>query len=179
MVNCLREGLVYSEKRARDLLFDAFEMLARESAPPLILSRLTREAAARARLAAARAGFEFSNWETAAKAVAKAMLNAGVLLSAAGAPIPVSVAAQGTEVAAIHPAARDRAEAYLLERIIRELGDVSARDHTALAHALFRQFDPGVAIEDLEDRVVVLLAMLHDRVTLGPDGTYQALELSS
>jgi len=46
---------------------------------------------------------------------------------------------------------------------------VTVRDHRALAHVLFRQFDPEVPIGDLEDRVVILLARLADRVELQGD----------
>jgi hypothetical protein len=53
--------------------------------------------------------------------------------------------------------------------LIDRLRDVSTRDHTALAHALFRQFDRGVPLDDLEDRVVILLAQLADRVELDGD----------
>ena len=51
MVQCLREGFVYCEKRARDLLFSAIERIVcdGEGHAPLILSRLTREAANSAR----------------------------------------------------------------------------------------------------------------------------------
>ena len=50
--------------------------------------------------------------------------------------------------------------------LIDWLGNVTTRDHKALAHALFRQFDPGVPLYDLEDRVVILLARLADEVEL-------------
>jgi hypothetical protein len=50
--------------------------------------------------------------------------------------------------------------------LIERLGDVGTRDHMALAHALFRQFDRGVPMEDLEDRVVILLAQLAQHVEL-------------
>jgi hypothetical protein len=168
MIECLRGDLLYSEKRARDFLFTAIELLLREQDPaaPLIVSRLTREAASRARALAERAGYEFTNWETASKAVVKAMLNAGVLLSVDGTPIPTGITAQATAAARLAPEYQDLTEAFLIEFLIRRLGDVTTRDHTALAHALFRQFDPSVAIEDLEDRVVILLAMLADRVEL-------------
>ena len=62
----------------------------------------------------------------------------------------------------------------LVEFLILTLGDVTTHDHTALAHALFRQFDPSVSMEDLEDRVVMLLARLADRIAIGADGSYQA-----
>jgi hypothetical protein len=181
MINRLRGSLLYAEKRARDVLFDAVEGLFAEpegSGPraPLIASRLAREAAGRARLAAQASGYEFNNWDTAGRAVINAMLNAGVLMTRGGAAIPAGITRHATEVVALKPGFRDETEAYLLHFLIRELGDVTTRDHTALAHALFRQFDPSVPREELEDRVVVLLARLADRVRLGEDGTYSVIE---
>lgn len=177
MVNCLRVGLIYSEKRARDIVFRAVEDILKETdsaRTPLIVSRLTREAAVRARQAGTAAGFAFRNWDMTARAVVRAMLGARVLISAGGSAIAPGIAAQATGVAGIRSGFRDITEAYLLEFLIRRLGDVTVRDHTALAHALLRQFDPGVPREDLEDRVVVLLAMLAGRVVLESDGTYHA-----
>ena len=172
MVGCLRESMLYSEKRARDMLFTAVEqILSGRSAPP-ILSRLARESAAAARRAARRAGYEFTNWETASKAVINAMLHAGVLLTANATPVLPGLAAQATPIASLKENHRDRTEAYLLEFLIARLGDVSIRDHKALAHALFRQFDPSISMEDLEDRVVLLLATLAGRVSLREDGMY-------
>ena len=104
------------------------------------------------------------------------MLAAQALLGRDGAPIPVSIAAQATEAAALVPGFRDVTEAYLLEAIIRRTGDVTPRDHTALAHALFRQFDPSVPMEDMEDRVVFLLAMLADRVAVTEGCVYYVLD---
>ncbi len=60
----------------------------------------------------------------------------------------------------------------MIEFLIAKLGNISIRDHRALAHALFRQFDPSVSMEDLEDRVVLLLATLAGRVCLRQDGVY-------
>jgi hypothetical protein len=176
MVHSLRREFVYSEKRARDILFQEIEAILREGRPPMTVSRLTREAAARARKRARQAGYEFSNWDTACKATINAMLAAGALLSHEGRPIPLSVAAQAADVAGLAGDYVDITEAYLLEVLIRRLGDVTARDHTALAHALFRQFDPSVPIEDLEDRVVMLLATLSNRVVLAEGGTYCILD---
>jgi len=177
MANCLRRGLLYTEKRARDFLFQAIEQhLSRSNREhrraPLIVSRLGREAAGAARRAAEKAGYEFIRWDTASKAVINAMLNAGVLLTHGGAPIPPGITGQATEVVSLQQGYCDSTEAYLLEFLIRELGDVTTRDHTALAHALFRQFDPSVPLDDLEDRVVVLLASLAGRVKLNGDGAY-------
>jgi hypothetical protein len=168
MGDCLRKELLYSEKRPRDILFREIERLVSEAGgnEPKILSRLTREAAARARQHAEERGFEFALWETASKAVVKAMLLAGVLLGPDGRPIEPGIAAAATPVAALKDRYQDISEAFLLRFLIDRLGDVTTRDHTALAHALFRQFDRGVPLEDLEDRVVILLAQLADQVEL-------------
>ena len=79
------------------------------------------------------------------------------------------ITAQAAPVAGLRDDFRDRTEAFLLAVLIERLGDVTVRDHRALAHVLFRQFDPGVPVGDLEDRVVVLLAQLADRVDLQGD----------
>ena len=172
MADCLRRELLYSEKRPRDVLFRVIEMMVAEQAQTgqaRILSRLTREAATRARHQAQRSGFEFLQWETAGKAVVKAMLSAGVLLDPQGHPIPPGITAQATPVAGLRENYRDVTEAFLLKVLIQRLGDIGTRDHRALAHALFRQFDRDVPIEDMEDRVVILLAQLADSVDLRDD----------
>jgi hypothetical protein len=169
MADCLRKELLYSEKRARDILFRAIEQVVSEAADAndaKILSRVTREAATRARQQAEESGFEFDNWEMTTKAVVKAMLCAGVLLGPDGESIPAGITAQATRVEALKTAYQDITEAFLLQFLIERLGDVGTRDHMALAHALFRQFDRGVPMEDLEDRVVILLAQLAQHVEL-------------
>lgn len=172
MINVLRQEFLYSEKRARDILFDEIEGILRQSESPVMLSRLTREAAARAQERGRSVGYDLSNWNTAAKATINAMLGAGVLLDRNGSPIPLTIAAPAAEAAALADRFQDRTEAFLLEVVIRKMGDLTARDHTALAHALFRQFDRAVPIEDLEDRVVMLLASLSERIVLADGGTY-------
>jgi hypothetical protein len=91
---------------------------------------------------------------------------AGALRDMDGKPIPFDIAAQAAVVGSLSDDFEDRAEAFLLEFIIQKLGNVTTGDHRALAHTLFRQFDARVAIEALEDRVVILLARLRDRVVL-------------
>jgi hypothetical protein len=101
MINCLRDSFIYSEKRPRDIVFRSLEDTLRGSgagARRLILSRLSREAANDARREAQRIGFEFSNWDTASKAVINAMLAAGVLLTHNDARIPIGIAALGTAI---------------------------------------------------------------------------------
>lgn len=179
MVSALREEFLYSEKRARDILFAEIEAILSRTRSPVTVSKLTREAAARGRERARQVGYDFSNWDTASKATINAKLAAGALLASDGRPIPLTIAAPATEVAALADQFQDLTEAHLLEVVIRKLGDVTARDHKALAHALFRQFDPSVLMDDLEDRVAKLLASLSGRVELAGDGTYVPLAYSS
>jgi hypothetical protein len=178
MINCLRDRFIYSEKRARDIIFRSLEDIVRGSHTGgryLILSRVSREVAMEARREAQRIGFEFSNWDTSSKAVINAMLAAGVLLTDNDVRIPTGIAAMGTKIAGLKEGYRDLTEAYLLEFLIRTLGDVTTRDHKALAHALFRQFDRNIPMEDFEDRVAILLGSLAGRVTLRENGAYAVL----
>jgi hypothetical protein len=168
MIDSLRKEWLYSEKRPRDLLFTAIEQLIRER-PPMMVSQLGREAALLARQLSAEAGVAFENWDAAARAVMKTLMMARALRTPDGHAIEFNIAAHAAIVGGLADDYRDRAEAFLLQYLIGRLGDVTTRDHTALAHALFRQFDARVPIEDLEDRVVILLARLADRVVLSGD----------
>jgi hypothetical protein len=168
MADCLRRELLYSEKRARDMLFMIIEEMVREQKPGggyRIVSQLTREAAARARRAPVQ-GCEAVRWDVAAKTVVNAMLGAGVLRDPGGRVVTRGITAQATPVASIAHDFRDLTEAFLLETLIARLDDVTVRDHRALAHVMFRQFDPGVPLSSLEDRLVLLLARLDGRVEL-------------
>jgi hypothetical protein len=170
MVSCLRGHMLYSEKRARDMLFTAIEcLLADRQYEAMMVARLTREASVKASLDAERVGYAFSNWNNAGKAVVNALISSSSLLDPAGQPIPFGVTANAAPVGSLREGYRDRTEAFLLEFLLRRLGDVTLRDHTALAHALFRQFDRSVPIDDLEDRVAILLALLADRMCLDGD----------
>ena len=171
MAACLRRELLYSEKRSRDTLFQVIEAILTEqeqTGEHRIVSQLTREAEARAQ-AQTPADADPVRWDVASKTVIKAMIGAGVLLRPDGRPVPAGITALATPVARVRDGFRDLTEAFLLEVLIERLDDVTVRDHRALAHVLFRRFDREVPIGDLEDRVVVLLARLADRVQLQGD----------
>lgn len=180
MVQCLREGFVYTEKKVRDLLFTVYADIVEDRAKlrsPWMLSRLTREAAECGRRAGEPAGVCASNWHTASRAVGNAMLGAGVLLDEGAMAIGTGIAARASRILALREDFRDRTEAYLVEFLLRKLGDVGIHDHVALAHALFRQFDPNVPMGDMEDRVIMLLASLEGRIALDANGIYTVLDL--
>jgi hypothetical protein len=167
MVHCLKGEFLYSDKRARDLIFNAVEQALRDDETgPMMVSQLTREAVARARAEADRSRFVFANWETAGRAVINAMLCAGVLLTPERTPIRREVGAHAAVVGGVCEYYRDATEAFLVEFLIRRIADITTRDHTALAHALFRHFDDRVPMDYFEDRVAILIASLADRVEL-------------
>ncbi len=168
MIECLRSEWLYSEKPSRDVLFSVIRHLVRDH-PPMMVAQLSREAAGRGRDVAARAGRTFDNAEAVTRAVVKTLLMSGALRSPDGDAIPFDVAAQAAVVGKLTDDFEDRAEAFLLEFVIGRLGDVTPGDHRALAHALFRQFNARVSIDELEDRVAVLLARLRDRIALAGD----------
>lgn len=173
MVDCLRGQYLYCEKRARDFVFSAAESVMNEThGRKLLLHRLRRLSEERARADAARRQYVFTNWAVGTKTTLNAMLQAGAFLTRGGETLSASIASEAIEVGALQPDFRNRTERFLLEFLIRELGDVSMRDQTALAHALFRQFDDSIAMEDMEDRVAELLADLAGSVALQANGTY-------
>lgn len=174
MIQQLRNNLFYSDKRTRDALFAAADHIL-SSGPPVMLSRLTREAAEFAQAHRLTTVREPVNWEMSAKAVFNSMLYAGVLLDQSGNAVRPHIQAQASEIKALSPSYADTTEAFLVQFLIRKLGDVTIRDHKALAHALFRQFDPNITLGDLEDRVVRLIATLSNSITLTEDGTYVAV----
>jgi len=178
MADCLRRELLYSEKRPRDTVFRTIEQILAEqdrTGEHRTLLRLTRDAVSRAAQDASSAPVR---WDVTGKTVVKAMVGAGVLLTPKGEPVPMGIVAPATPVATVRDQFEDITEAFLLETLIRRLTDVTIHDHRALAHALFRQFDRSVPLDDLEDRVVVLLARLVDRVELHGD-RYVAREARS
>src|SRR6266849_5582648 len=118
MIDCLRAEFLYTEKRARDILFHEIQAALAASAQPIPVSRLIRTAAAHACRRAACIGLAFPNWNIASRATVHAMLAAGVLLRTDGSPIPRNAAATSAEAAALRPGFPDITEACLLEFLI-------------------------------------------------------------
>lgn len=89
---------------------------------------------------------------------------AGVLTYGAG--------TDGTEVSEISESVMDDAEAYIIEYIIRDLGNVTEFEHVPMAHAVLREFDSAIDLGAQKDRVALLIAEIADRVTLDESGVY-------
>lgn len=172
MMAALRAAFLYSEKRARECVFASAEKALASSERVPTLSALIRSTLHLARVHAASIGYELANSETVTRAVFNAMVRAGALLGLNGQPISSGVRSYADHVEGFAEDYRDLTESFLLEFLIEALGDVRPRDHLALAHVLFRQFDTNVPVTDLEDRVVTLLANISDRIDVCDSGTY-------
>ena len=173
MASALRTAFLYSEKRARDCVFAATETVLMNASPEPTLATLIRSTLQAARDRARLIQYDLQNSETVTRAVFNAMLRADVLLDLDGTSIRADLRAYATRVRSLAPDFRTQTETFLLEFLIGTLGDVGTRDHIALAHVLFRQFDPNVPVSDLEDRLVTLLAAMDDRLELSHSGFYR------
>jgi hypothetical protein len=172
MASALRTAFLYSEKRARDCIFAAAETVLVNAAQAPTLAMLIRSTLQAARDRARLIQYDLLNSETVTRAVFNAMLRADVLLALDGNSIRVDLRAYATRVRSLAPDFRTQTEAFLLEFLIGTLGNIGIRDHLALAHVLFRQFDQNVPMTDLEDRLVTLLAAMDDRIELSNSGFY-------
>ena len=172
MAPALRTAFLYSEKRARDCVFAGAETVLVNAAQAPTLALLIRSTLQSARDHARLIQYDLLNSETVTRAVFNAMLRADVLLALDGNPIRVDLRTYATRVRSLAPDFRTQTEAFLLEFLIGTLGNIGTRDHLALAHALFRQFDQNVPMTDLEDRLVTLLAAMDNRIELSHSGLY-------
>jgi hypothetical protein len=127
MIQCLREQLLYSEKRMRDILFRGARVAVNtrfRDGSTVSLSRLTREMEFFGRVMGEREGIEANaDWETAAKAVVNTMVRAGVLLGRRRLPV---LAGNGAPVTDLAEDFESRCEAFLVEFLMCRLGDAAA-----------------------------------------------------
>jgi hypothetical protein len=141
---------------------------------PLSASQLVRQVCSAAEQQAKADGVSFKFWYAASDASFEMLLHAGVLLDEHGKPIPPGIGSRGTKVHSIAPNFEDRCEMFLLEFLIKTLGNVTSHDRTALAHALFKVAPDKKSIFDMQDRVDELLVMLQGRISENKDGVFVA-----
>jgi hypothetical protein len=173
MIQCLKQRRIYSPKTIRDYVFSALrEATDQSSLIPLSASQLNRQVCSNAESKAKGDGVVYDYWYAASDALLEMMLGAGVLLDGEKRPIRPGLQARGTKVHNVAPNFEDCCEMFLLEHLIKTLGDVSLRDRTALAHALFKVDPKQKSIFDMQDRVDELLVKLQDRVSERSDGIF-------
>jgi len=171
MISCLKKRRIYSPKTIRDYIFKSLkETTTQSTLIPLSASQLNRQVCTTAQVQAKADGIAFDYWYAASDAVLEMMFAAGVLLDENKQPIRPSLQARGTRVHGIVPDFEDRCEAFLLEYLIKSLQDITQRDRTALAHALFKVDPKQKSIFDMQDRVDELLVQLQGAVHENDDG---------
>ncbi|SRR6266404_4807861 len=173
MINTLKHRRIYSGKQIRDYVFRALRSATEQpNLIPLSASQLVRQVCSSAEGQAKSDGVSFEYWYAASDASFEMMLHAGILLDEHGKPIPPGIGSRGTKVCSIAPDFEDRCEMFLLEYLIKTLGNVTSHDRTALAHALFKVAPDKKSIYDMQDRVDELLVKLQDRISESDDGTF-------
>jgi hypothetical protein len=173
MIHCLKQRRIYSPKTIRDYVFVALREATKQSLlMPLSASQLNRQVCSNAETQAKAAGVAYDYWYAASDALLEMMLGAGVLLDEKSQPIRPGLQARGTKVHNVAPDFEDRCEMFLIQHLVKGLGDVSQHDRTALAHALFKVDPKQKSIFDMQDRVDELLVKLQDRVCERDDGIF-------
>jgi len=163
----LHRAKIFNEKPIRDLLFKEVKPIVDDE--PLQLSKFRRALAADS---FSISGFtDRGKWDTQVYFFVRLLLLSGTLLGSNG-PLVHGAGSDGLEVVKLSPTLQDDAEAYLVEHVIRELGNVTEFEHCPLAHAVFRCFSDDVDIFDLKDRVAFLISKFADRLSLSETGTY-------
>ena len=163
----VQKAKLFNEKPIRDLLFKSVKQIVTRGR--LQLSALRRTLAEESFPAS---GFtDKLKWDAQIYFFCRLLVFSGTLQGPGG-PLSHGAAADGTEVHEISPTVEDDAEAYLIEYIIRDVGNVTEFEHSPLAHAILRRFDPTMDMGALKDRVAFLISKISDRVTLDESGTY-------
>jgi hypothetical protein len=173
MIAALKHRRIYTGKQIRDYIFTALRSaMEQPNLIPLSTSQLVRQVCSAAEAQAKADGVSFTFWYAASDASFEMMLHAGVLLDENGKPIPSGIGSRGTKVHRIVPNFEDRCEVFLLEFLIKTLGNISSHDRTALAHSLFKVAPDKKSIYDMQDWVDELLVMLQDRISESEDGVF-------
>lgn len=169
MRTSVQKAKLFNEKPIRDLLFKTVKgIVGREQ--HLQLSALRRILADESFTES-----QFSDkvkWDGQVYFFCRLLLFSGTFVDARGDALSHGASADGTEVHDIRTTLEDDAEAYLIEYIIRDLGNVTEFEHTPLAHAVLRQFDTALEMGKLKDRVAFLISKVSERLTLDESGVY-------
>ena len=170
---CLKDAHLYSPKDVRELFFEALREIAPNlSSAPMTAGRVLGKALKRAKEVAAAQNVSFQNWSHAADGMLNTALAAGVLLGHEGGILnPSARTEMVSAIDTVHLV--DRCESFMLKYVIKALGDITVRDRTALAFALFKEAPSKTEVFEMQQRVDELLALLQGEVTEGKDGLFR------
>ena len=165
IVDCLKARYIYSPKDIRDLFLAALSDIAPSlTSQPLRVGELSRRALKRATELASAESITYQFWLPATDAIFQMFLAAGVLIGVDGRPLKPGIHSRAESVSLVDNDVRDKCEKFLLKYVIAKLGNVTQRDRTALAHALFKVSPKKKQLFDLLERVDELLSSLRNEV---------------
>lgn len=170
MVSCLKSAGLYCPKDARDYIFDSVARIVEATEPHLSVAKLARQTSVDAQKAASEDGLSFQYWYAACEGAFQTMLRAGVLLDETQSEIMPGARARSTRVGAIVSDFRGKCDLFLLEYLINTLKDVTVRDCTSLAHALFKQSPKKTTRDQMLDQVDQLFERFGTRLMEDDDG---------
>jgi hypothetical protein len=165
IIDCLKAGLLYSPKDIRELFFAALSDIGPSlNSQPVRVNELSRRALKRATELASAENITFEFWLPATDATFQMLVAAGALIGVDGQALKPSIHWRAELVSSVDRDVRNKCEKFLLKYVIAKLGDVSLRDRTALAHALFKVSPRKKQLFELLERVDELLSSLRDEV---------------
>lgn len=160
MIQVLKRKGIYSPKDIRDFIFEAVKRLIEEEHRQLTTTQLFREAMAAAEAAAKERGIQFPFWYAAAQGVKEMMLLAGVLRDTDGNAIRPGFQSRATQVSSLQREFVGECEGLLLKEVLNGLGNVTQRDATAIAHALFKEAPDKSTRDQMSERLDDLFAKM-------------------
>jgi hypothetical protein len=170
IIQCLKDAGIYAAKDIRDYIFKAAHAKVASSTPALSLAQLKRKTLVAAEEAAVSAGVSFKFWYVATESVFKLMLLAAVLVDENNLTVMLGARARLAKVTAIRPDFVSTCELFLLQYVLNKLQDITERDCTALAHALFKEAPSKTTRDKMLDQVDQLFEKLGDRLLEDDDG---------
>ncbi len=166
-VDCWKRRHIYCPKPIRDLLFQAVQEILDEETQGITVAKLTSKARQRAENICTN----FTYWQSATEGLANALVASQVLLTAEKVPVPIGIECWGSHVASLADNFRDRCEAFMVYFAVKALKNVNFyRDRIHLAHALLKEGPSGRSIDELMERVSLLVSSLGGKIEISEDG---------
>jgi hypothetical protein len=161
MEDILRKRQVGTHPRTRKYLFDAFRSVIGSSAGGMSVPKLRSDAADQAQQAAGADGHTEKDWKTASRCFLAMLLGSESLLDTAGSVIPRGHRAAASTAGDLKEDYRLRSNAFLIETLIRERGELREEESYSAGLAIFQTGSadptPDYEIESQMGQIVELL----------------------
>jgi hypothetical protein len=168
MIAVLKKAFVYSPSNIRHFVFGAMREIKGDLKNKTV-AQFLREVKDCAKAKADAATINFTYWPTAMDAILEMLLLSQSLAGPDGKPIKRGLQARGTVLTAIAEDFETKCELFLLRFLIQHM-QLTNRDRTSIAHALFKEGKAEKAHDQLEEQLDRLFTLLGDDLCESPDG---------